>query len=163
MIFLIEAIILCLLFTAIVVPSVIKNPLAWITDYPPEIQKYVKEMGMVPADPKPISTAVVVRKAVAGLLMVVVLTVVLICFNQAKTFVEGFRLSYGLWSVITWYDALVLDCMWFCHSKKVVIPGTESLEKSYHDYWFHIKMSMIGMLLGIPISLLTGLAVMVFA
>lgn len=163
MIFVIEAIVLCLLFTAIVVPSVIKNPLAWISDYPPEIQKCVQEMGMIPIKQKPISIAVVVRKAVAGLLMVIVLTAALIYINEAKTFAEGFRLSYGLCAVIVWYDALVLDCLWFCHSKKVVIPGTESLEKSYHDYWFHIKMSMIGMLLIVPIGLLTGLAVMVFA
>lgn len=161
MIFLTEAILLCLLFTAIVVPSVIKNPLAWIADYPPEIQHRVKELGLIPMHQNPISVTVIVKKASAGLLTVIVLTAALIYLNKAETFSTGFLLSYGLWSVIVWYDALVLDCIWFCHSKKVVIPGTEHLKKSYHDYWFHMKMSIIGMVLGIPICLLTGLAVMV--
>ena len=32
-----------------------------------------------------------------------------------------------------------------------------------HYYWFHIKRSVLGMLLMIPFSLLVGLCVMVFA
>ena len=43
------------------------------------------------------------------------------------------------------YDAFVLDCVWFCHSKRCVIPGTEDLVDAYHDYMFHIKESAVGM------------------
>ena len=43
-----------------------------------------------------------------------------------------------IWLIIDWYDALVLDSIWFCHSKKVRIPGTEDMEE-YKDYCFHIK------------------------
>lgn len=163
MIFLVESIILCLLFTAIVVPSVIKNPLVWISDYPPAIQKRVKELGLVPIEQKRMPIAIVIRKAIASFLVVMILTVILVYINGVETFVEGFLLSYGLWTVVAWYDAFVLDCIWFCHSKKAVIAGTEKLEKSYHDYWFHIKRSMVGMLFGLPVSLLTGLAVVVLA
>ncbi|MCR5055009.1 MAG: hypothetical protein K6A69_09225 [Lachnospiraceae bacterium] len=59
---------------------------------------------------------------------------------------------------ITWFDALVLDCGWFCHSKQVRIPGTEDM-KEYHDYLFHIKQSCIGSLIGVPACLIVGLAV----
>lgn len=163
MVFLAEAVLLCLLFTAVVVPSVIKDPLAWVSDYPPAIEQRAKELGLIPAQKKRFSASVLARKAAAGLLMVLVLTVALIHLNGAESFWQGFVLSYGLFAVVVWYDALVLDCLWFCHSKKAVIPGTEDMTESYHDYWFHIKMSLIGMLLGLPVSLATGLAVWAFA
>ena len=30
---------------------------------------------------------------------------------------------------------------------------------AYHDYWFHIKGALIGMLLGLPAALVAGLIV----
>ena len=76
-------------------------------------------------------------------------------FNGADTFWKGVRDSYMIWLIIDWYDALVLDSIWFCHSKKVRIPGTEDMEE-YKDYCFHIKQSCIGMLLGLPACLAVG-------
>ena len=163
MIFWIEALVACVVFTIIVVGSVNKNPLAWISDYPPAIQARAKELGLIPQEQKRVPASFIAKKAVVSLLVVVLLTLLLVYVNGAETFLEGFLLSYGLWAVVAWYDALVLDCIWFCHSKKIVIPGTEDMVKSYHDYGFHIKMSMIGMLLGLPVSLLAGLGVMLVA
>lgn len=37
--------------------------------------------------------------------------------------------------------------------------GTEDMTKDYHDYWFHIKGSLIGMVLAIPSALIAGLIV----
>lgn len=54
------------------------------------------------------------------------------------------------------FDAIVLDCLWFCHDKHFVILGTEDMTAAYHDYWFHIKGALIGMLLGIPAALVAG-------
>ena len=53
------------------------------------------------------------------------------------------------------YDALVLDCLWFCHCKAVRIPGTEEMAE-YRDYRFHLRQSCIGMLLGLPICAAVG-------
>ena len=66
------------------------------------------------------------------------------------------RPAYALWVVVNWFDALVLDCLWFCHDKHFVIPGTEDMTAAYHDYGFHIKGALIGMLLGIPAALVAG-------
>ena len=65
--------------------------------------------------------------------------------------------AYALWVVVNWFDALVLDCIWFCHDKHFVIPGTEDMTDAYHDYWFHIKGAQIGMALGIPAALAAGI------
>ena len=63
--------------------------------------------------------------------------------------------------MVNWFDALVLDCIWFCHDKHFVIPGTEDMTDAYHDYGFHIKGSLIGMLLGIPSALTAGIITIV--
>lgn len=74
----------------------------------------------------------------------------------ADSFLEAFAVSYGLWTFVDWYDAIVLDMGWFCHSKKVRIPGTEDMVKDYQDYLFHVKASLVGMLLGLPACLIAG-------
>mgnify|MGYP007042231058 CR=1 FL=1 len=97
----------------------------------------------------------ILRKGIALLAFVFIFAVVLKQFNGADTFWKGVRDSYMIWLIIDWYDALVLDSIWFCHSKKVRIPGTEDMEE-YKDYCFHIKQSCIGMLLGLPACLAVG-------
>ncbi len=32
------------------------------------------------------------------------------------------------------YDAIVLDCIWFCHSKQFIIAGTEDMTKEYKEF-----------------------------
>ena len=77
--------------------------------------------------------------------------------NGCTNFWGGAFTAYALWNVVNWFDALVLDCLWFCHDKHFVIPGTEDLKEAYHDYWFHIKGALIGMILGIPAALVAGI------
>ena len=60
-----------------------------------------------------------------------------------------------IWLIVDWYDALVLDCLWFCHCKAVRIPGTEEMAE-YRDYRFHLRQSCIGMLLGLPVCAAVG-------
>lgn len=81
--------------------------------------------------------------------------------NGCATFLSGFGVSYLLWTIADRYDALILDCLWFCHSKRCVIPGTEDLTDAYHDYWFHIKGSCAGMLIGLPCCLIAGLIALI--
>ena len=81
--------------------------------------------------------------------------------NGCTTFWCGALTAYALWTVVNWFDALVLDCLWFCHDKHFVIPGTEDMTDAYHDYWFHIKGALLGMALGIPAALMAGIVVLV--
>ena len=160
MIFLAESIILCLLFTLCCIPPLLKNPLQWISDYPRPIQDRARELGLVDPDKKLLTRGELIRKLVGSLAMAILLSLVLVYVNGVEGFAGGFLWCYGFCTVIAWYDALVIDCLWFCHSKKVILPGTEDLVSSYHDYWFHIRTSLLGMVLGIPISLLVGLCVL---
>ena len=122
MVIIIESLIGILLFTILIVPLTLKNRLTSVGDYPPAIREKCMELGLIEKREQRFTKADILRK--------------------------GFRDAYLIWLTIDWYDALVLDCIWFCHSKKVRIPGTEDMEE-YKDYRFHIKQSCIGACLAV--------------
>ena len=123
----IESLIGILLFTILIVPLTLKNPFASVGDYPPAIREKCMELGLSEKREQRFTRADIIRKGIALLAFVFIFAVVLKQFNGADTFWKGFRDSYLIWLIIDWYDALVLDCIWFCHSKKVRIPGTEDM------------------------------------
>ena len=157
----IESLIGIVLFSAVIVSLTLKNPLTSVGDYPPAIQKKCIELGLIKDRKKRFTKADYIRKGAAIIVFAVFFALVLRKFNGADTFLKGFGISYLIWLIIDWYDALVLDCIWFCHSKKARIPETEDMAE-YKDYLFHIRQSCIGMLLGLPACLLTGLFVIIF-
>ena len=57
----------------------------------------------------------------------------------------------------------MIDCIWFSHSRRIIIKGTEDMEDEYHNYVYHIKESLKGMVIGIPVCFLTGILVMLFS
>ena len=152
MVIIIECLLGILLFTILIVPLTLKNPLISVRDYPLAIREKCIELGLIEKREQRFTRADIIRKGTALLVFVFVFAFILKQFNGADTFWEGFRDSYLIWLIIDWYDALILDCLWFCHSKKVRIPGTEDMEE-YRDYCFHIRQSCIGMALGLPACL----------
>ncbi len=160
MLVLIESLIGIALFTLIVIPMDIKDPLAVIGDYPPAIRKRCEELGLIEKRKKQLSKRELIRKAFAVIVLVAAAVYIMIKVNHATTFLQGFGYTYIIWLAITWFDALVIDCGWFCHSKRMRIPGTEDM-KEYHDYLFHIKASAVGTLIGLPACAIVGLAVQI--
>ena len=154
MVVMIESLIGILLFTILIVSLTLKIPLPqWEI-----IPGHKGEMYGIGLNRKKRTTfprSDIIQKGIALLAFVFIFAVILKQFNGADTFWKGVRDSYMIWLIIDWYDALVLDCIWFCHSKKVRIPGTEDMEE-YKDYRFHIRQSCIGMLLGLPACLAVG-------
>lgn len=138
-----------------------KDPMSMIGDYPPEIRKKCEDLGLVEAGKKRFSKKEIIRKIIGMIVFGIIFALILSKVNKADTFWKGFIDSYIIWLAIDWFDALIIDCLWFCHSKKVIIKGTEGM-KEYKDYLFHVKQSCIGMLLGLPVCLLVGLLVMIF-
>ena len=153
---LVECIVACAVFTLIIVPSVKKNPLAWSYDYPPKIQTRLKELGLVESDRLIVSKPVVLRKLAASLVLAVVLALILFFLNGADSFASGFVNAFVIWLSITWFDALVLDCIWFCHDKSIRIKGTEDMDNEYHNYGYHLLASCKGTLLGLPVCAVVG-------
>lgn len=154
---LIEMVVLFLVFTLMVVPSVLINPLSMVHDYPTDIYLKAVEMGLVKESQNRKTPRFVVKRIIAIAVVGVLFGLVVKRFNGADSFLKGAAYTYILWSAANWYDCLVIDCLWFCHSKRVVIPGTEGM-KGYKDYMFHVKGSLKGMLLGLPAALVAALS-----
>ena len=155
MIFFIECVILCVLFT---IPLLImsKNPLSGINNYPPAIIRRVRELGLIDDTQLPRSKKVIARKLVAAIVIAIICALTVYFVNGARTFGQGFATTYLIWTVVDWYDAIVIDWIWFCRDLRFVIPGTEDMVKDYHDYWFHAKASLKGMFIGLPVALIVG-------
>lgn len=162
--FIIESIVLCIIFTVLILSQMRKPLITMIYSYPPAIVDRVIELGLIQdSDRKNSSTRKALKKKWPAIIVFGILLGVFVYFvNDAHSFVSGFLTSYGLWLVVDWYDALILDIGWFCHSKRVRIPGTEDMLDAYHDYWFHIKASCLGMLLGLPACLIAGVFCQMF-
>ena len=158
MAFLIESIIACLIFTLFVF-LMSRKPVKIIFNYPPAIVKRCKSLGLVDDSNRPGGLSFYVKKVAAVIIFGVLLGLLVKYVNGCTTFWCGALTAYALWCVVNWFDALVLDCIWFCHDRHFVIEGTEDMVSDYHDYWFHIKGALIGMVLAIPAVLIAGLVV----
>ena len=137
-----------------------KGRLGLIQEYPKAIQNRCRELGLIEE-----SSGKLMKKATIGKIgffigYIVLQTVLAYYIGGARTFFTGWLQGYLMWVAEMWFDALVVDCLWFCHSKKMVIPGTEDMVDAYHDYWHHIKYAVIGMFTQAVIALPVGFFVM---
>ena len=158
MTFLLESLVACAVFTLFVF-LMSRDPVRIVFNYPPAIVKRCKALGLVDEGNRPGGVVFYVKKGVAVVIFGVLLGLLVEYVNGCTTFWCGFLTAYALWCVVNWFDALVLDCIWFCHDRHFVIKGTEDMTAAYHDYWFHIKGALIGMVLAIPAVLIAGAAV----
>lgn len=148
-----------ILFALVTIPSTARDPLSVISDFPPAIRKRCSELGLIKEDRKRYTPKDIIRKVLAVIVLVILLSYLLRRLNKPATFLQAFRDAYIIWLAITWFDAFIVDCLWFCHSPKTRIPGTEDM-KEYHDYLFHIRQSLIGSLIGIPACLIVAAVTM---
>ena len=157
MIILVESIVLCLLFTAMVY-FMSRKPIKTLYNYPPNIQERVKSLDEY-KDEIPTQKNKISAKVCASILFVIILSLVLRYVNGYTTFSEAFGYGFLLWTIVNLWDAVVLDIIWFCHDPHFVFKGTEDMVSDYHDYGFHIKGFFIGEALALIVCALAGLVV----
>ena len=150
---------ICLVaFTCDVFIPLCRNPVWWIHDYPPDIQeKYFETHERIPTES--LSRPVLLKKGIALVLCLVVFAL-LTMLAGADSFLSAFLASYGLWLLVDWYDCFFLDWVLFANVKRIRLPGTEHMDKAYHQKKYHVVRSLIGMALGLLPCLLCGLLVM---
>lgn len=157
---LIETAVLAVLFTIGVV-ALSKNPVDTVYDMPEPIVNRCLELGLIDETKKADSPRTRRKKLAAAILITLVMALALFFVNHAENFLQGFLIPYLIWTIVDWYDCFVIDWIWVCHSKKLIIPGTEDLTDSYKDYKFHFIASLKGMVIGLPIALVIGVMVQV--
>lgn len=157
MILVIESIILCVLFT-IMVYIMSRDPIKTLYNYPPKIQERVKTLNEY-KDKIPTQKNKIFAKSLASVFIVIIISLILRYINGYTTFIEGFGYGFLLWTIVNIYDAIVIDIIWFCHNPDFVFKGTEDMVDEYHNYWFHIKESLIGEVLALVICTIVGLII----
>ena len=157
MILVIESIVLCLLFT-VMVYMMSREPIKTLYNYPPKIQERVKTLDEY-KDKIPTNKNKIFAKSIASIFIIVVISLILRYVNGYTTFIEGFGYGFLLWTIVNIYDAVVMDIIWFCHDPYFVFKGTEDLVDEYHNYWFHIKGSLIGEVLALIICAIVGVVI----
>ena len=85
-----ECVILCVLFTVIVVTISRKNPLAVVHDLPPAIGQRAQELGLIKENQRSGSRVVLVKKIAAALIIALLFAITVYCFNDARRFADGF-------------------------------------------------------------------------
>ena len=156
---LIEMIIFAIIFTSIVFLSLgKKESTASIHNYPPDIQEeYFKTHPKIDTSYK--SKKVILTKSL-GIIIFVVILIICAIVAGAKTFLEGFLLAFGLMVWIGAYDTFFIDWVLFANMKCFRLPGTEHMDKEYHQKWFHLKgMLFPGIVFGTIPALVVGLII----
>ena len=113
----IEAIVLCVLFHLGVLLQVRKEPSERVYGYPPAIVERYIELGKIPDKKNPSTLERVKRKWPAAIVLGILLGAVVYLVNGSRSFLNGFLVSYGLWLIVDWYDAIVIDILGFCRAK----------------------------------------------
>ena len=146
-IIMLEAVFLTIAFTAMILIPLVKNPVWWIHDYPKDIQEeYFKTHDRVPAE---FFTPTVLLKKGMALLVALALLLGVVKLAGAYDFWSAFAVGYGIWLIIDWYDCFILDWVIFANLKAVRLPGTEHMDKAYHQKKYHFVQSCWGMLIGL--------------
>ena len=154
-VFLIECLLLMVIFTFAILIPLCKNPVWWIHDFPKDIQEeYFKTHERIPA--APLSKPALIKKSLV-ILPIAYLLSLMARWCGAASFVQGFLLSYALWLVLDWYDCFILDWVFFANLKKIRLPGTEHMDQAYHQKKYHVVHSIVGMVVGVIPCLLAGL------
>ena len=157
MIIAIESIVLCLIFT-IMVYLISREPIKTLYNYPPSIQERVKTLKEY-QNKIPTKENKIIAKVFASIIFLIIICIVLRYINGYKTFVESFGYGFLLWTIVNFYDVIILDIIWFCHDKHFVFKGTEDMINEYHNYLFHIKGFFIGEFLALVICAIAGLII----
>jgi len=159
-IILIEVVVFTGIFTALVMLPTLKHPELGVHNYPKEIQEeYFKTHEKI--DTAPLSARTILIKSFG----IVLFTVILIggaILAGAKTFWDGAIFAAILFGVVGAWDTFFIDWVLFANMKSFRLPGTEHMDKEYHQKWFHVKgMLFPGLLFLVIIAALTGLGVFV--
>lgn len=128
--------------------------MSWFYDYPKAVRDRMRTLPQY-AGRLPTRQFNVKKKVLAALFCV--------AFFLCMARVAGLRAfwpttgySFALWTVINFYDALVLDTIWFCHNEKIRFPGTEDMVSDYENPKKHWVDFGIGSVIGAAVALLAA-------
>lgn len=161
MLFVIQCVVICVVFSIVILIPVYKDPMSMIASYPPEIRARVESLPQYIDVAKSKEKSHIIRKII-GCFVAVLILAAIDWYSGAQDFTSAFVYSFGIFFVVNLYDLFVLDIGITCHDKRVRIPGTEDMDKEYRKIGHHVKGAVKGTIIGAVVSLLAALVVMFF-
>jgi len=155
MVLFIQCVILCIIFTFLILPPQFKDPLSQITSYPPAIRERVESLPQYKDCLKRTKEKNIARKIVGTIIATIALAL-LAYLSGNKTFASAFIHVFILFFVVNMYDLIVLDLLIFSNSKKLVIPGTEDMAGEYKNPIHHIRGAIKGSIIGAVVAMLSA-------
>jgi len=122
--------------------------------YPDKVQRAVRDLPQyhnLPSAKKSKAISAVIQ----GLTFIVV-GVPLCLLAGRDNFFKAFTHMYIFFLVINIYDLLIIDYLIFCRKKQFRTVGTENMDNEYKDYFYHFKVFIRGIVLGIIVSLVVA-------
>ena len=112
----IEAIVYTLIYSAFIITLFkIQGAKHQLYNYPAAIRERAIEKGITTEKEQAANAK---NNKVLGLAVMAVLSIIITCVvNRQYSFVAGFLQSYIFFNAFSFLDALVIDTVWFCHSK----------------------------------------------
>ena len=156
-VYFIECAVMMVVFGCLVFGMLLASPLTFISDYPPEIQeRYYRTQHK--EDTKARLTKLMLAKKLIALVVWAFLFAWMAHKAGAATFPEGLLSVYGYILVLNLFDICVLDWLLLPNVKRVRLPGTEDMDREYHQKWFHVKVMFpvapLAVVLGVVMALL---------
>ncbi len=137
----VELLIMFLAFGFLVIGLLMISPLTFISDYPPEIQETYYRTQKKEAAKEKLNEIMLVKKSVAIIAFMFVFAWML-HIAGAETFLQGLGLAYIYILALFVWDTFFLDWVLFANIKRIRLPGTENMDKEYHQKWFHVKVCL---------------------
>lgn len=129
---------MCLVFLFLVIGMLLISPLTFISDYPPEIQAEYYRSQHKEAEKAKLTAIMKIKKIVVVAAFMFIFAWML-HIAGARTFLQGLLLSYLYMIILFAWDTFFLDWVLFANIRRLRLPGTEHMDKEYHQKWFHVK------------------------
>ena len=161
MILAIECIVLCIVFSLVIMIPLYKNPIGQIMSYPKKIRERVESLPQYKDSIKKTEKTHVIVKILSIFVFPLILTIIAY-LSGARTPFEVFRHVFILFFAVNLYDTVVMDIIIFRNVKVFRIPGTEDMDKEYKECSHHIIGFFIGTGIGLIVSLLSMLYIKIY-
>lgn len=154
-----QLILYCVLFTAMVRFAVRGGAIDGLYFYPKAVQERAIAIGLTDR-----ATMDCKRKRFMTafyLVMLAALIMIIACWNGARDFKTAYLQALLFLEVMNIYDGIVIDKLWVGHSKFWLLPGCEDLP--YVQTWAQVlkKRSVLALIWVAGASIVAGLVVMI--
>lgn len=152
----IKTICLCLVFWGICYlgTGTDEKNLKGLSAYPDPIQQRVKSDGVLGPKVKTISP---MAGFLSNLLLYTVLLLIICYFDREDGFTANFLNVLVMGESLNLFDLLVIDLLWWRHTKRIRFTGTENQPELYSDPKNHLKSFLKGALMFFAAALIAGL------